>query len=156
MRIHHFSFPAHDPERVAGVLAELLGARVVRMPHPEGALFVYGGDADGTVIEVWPTALRIDADGVVHGGLPLPPAWPHHAFITSDACDPDQVLAAFAREGWRAQHVHNGPPDSGFDLVRGWIENAMQIEIGGSDMRKQYERAAAGLAALPTLAAPHR
>ena len=54
MQIHHVTVPAHDPERVAHVLAELLGARVVPIPHPTGTLLVYAGDADGTAIEVWP------------------------------------------------------------------------------------------------------
>jgi hypothetical protein len=46
----------------------------------------------------------------------------------------------FARESWRAEKVHNGPPGDGFHLVRGWIENHAQIEIGDSEMRTQYER----------------
>jgi predicted SprT family Zn-dependent metalloprotease len=36
--------------------------------------------------------------------------------------------------------VHNGPPHAGFGLVRGWIENYTAIEIGGREMREQYER----------------
>ena len=54
MRIHHVTVPARDPDRVANVLAEILGARVVPIPHPTGTLLVYAGDADGTAIAVWP------------------------------------------------------------------------------------------------------
>ncbi len=54
--------------------------------------------------------------------------------------DTDAILAVFAREGWAAQKIHNGPPQSGFGLVRGWIENQTSIELGGSDIRAQYER----------------
>ena len=50
------------------------------------------------------------------------------------------MLAIFAREGWRAEKAQNGPPHAGFSLVRGWIENHTAIEIGGSDMRQEYER----------------
>ena len=42
--------------------------------------------------------------------------------------------------GWRADRVQNGPPQAGFSLVRGWIENQTCIEIGGRDMREEYER----------------
>jgi hypothetical protein len=49
-------------------------------------------------------------------------------------------LAVFAREGWTAEKVHNGPPHRGFSLVRGWIENQTPIEIGDSEMRAQYEQ----------------
>ena len=142
MRIHHFSIPARNPARVAAVLAELLGARVVPLPHPLGTLLVYAGDSDGSAIEIWPAAMRADvgARQLTARELPLPEAWPHHAYVTSDACDTDAILAAFAREGWTAEKVQNGPPDAGFSLVRGWIENHTSIELGGSDMRTQYER----------------
>lgn len=140
MRIHHFTVPAREPARVAAVLAELLGARVVPLPHPEGTLLVT--DADGTAIEVWPAATRVDGSEralALRPELPLPDAWPHHAYVTSDACDSDQILAVFAREGWWAEKVRNGSPQAGFSLVRGRIENHTQIELGGSDMRREYE-----------------
>jgi hypothetical protein len=73
--------------------------------------------------------------------LPLPERWPHHAYVSSDACDADEVLAAFARQGWRAEKVRNGPPGGpGFSLVRCWIENHTPLEIAGSDMRAEYEQ----------------
>ena len=120
----------------------MLGARVIPMPHPQGSLLVYAGDADGSAIEVWPAAMRGSADEreLQLRDLPLPEAWPHHAYVTSDVSDPDRVLAVFAREGWQAERVHNGPPHSGFCLVRGRIENQTQIEVGGPEMRAQYER----------------
>jgi hypothetical protein len=124
------------------VLAEILGARVMPLPHPEGTLLVYADDSDGSAIEVWPAKLRagLGDDDLALRELPLPEAWPHHAYVTSDSCDADAILAAFAREGWHAEKAHNGPPQSGFSLVRGLIENHAQIEIGGREMRAQYER----------------
>ena len=142
MRIHHFTVPAQDPTRVARVLAEILGARVVPLPHPVGTLLVYADDSDGTAIEVWPAAARAGLGDreLSLTELPLPDAWPHHAYITSEACDADGILAVFARERWHAEAVHNGPPRGEFGLVRGWLENQVVIEIGGSEMRAQYER----------------
>lgn len=141
MRIHHFTVPAREPARVAAVLAEILGARVLPLPHPVGTLLVYADDADGSAIEVWPAQLRINpnATDLELRDLPLPEAWPHHAYVTSDACDTEAILAIFAREGWWAELSHNGPPNGGFSLVRGRIENHTAIELGGSDMREQYE-----------------
>ena len=142
MKIHHFSIPARDPRRVAAFLAELLGARVIPLPHPEGNLLIYAGDADGTAIEVWPAGTRggaADPDLDLRD-LPLPEAWPHHSYVSSDTCDAGQVLAAFAREGWKAERAHNGPPQAGFSLVRGWIENHTAIEIVDREMRGEYER----------------
>jgi hypothetical protein len=142
MRIHHFTVPARDPERVARVLAELLGARVIPLPHPAGTLLVYAGDSDGSAIEVWPAGMRagVGDHALELRDLPLPEAWPHHGYVTTEASDADRILTVFAREGWTAEKVHNGPPHAGFGLVRGWIENHTAIEIGGRDMREQYER----------------
>ena len=53
---------------------------------------------------------------------------------------PTRCWPIFAREGWKAEKAQNGPPHAGFSLVRGWIENQTAIEIGGSDMRQEYER----------------
>ena len=142
MRIHHFTIPARNPKHVAGVLAELLGARVIPLPHPEGNQLVYAGDADGTAIEVWPAGTRgvVGANETTLSDLPLPEGWPHHAYITSDTADVEKILATFVREGWKAERVYNGPPNAGFGLVRGWIENQVCIEMGGSEMRAEYER----------------
>ena len=88
--IHHFSIPARDPRRVAAFLAEVLGARVIPLPHPEGNLLVYAGDADGTAIEVWPAATRggaADADLELRD-LPLPEAWPHHRYVAAIPATP--------------------------------------------------------------------
>jgi catechol 2,3-dioxygenase-like lactoylglutathione lyase family enzyme len=142
MRIHHVTVPARDPERVAAVLAEIFGARVVPIPHPRGTLLVYGGDTDGTALEVWPAGLRGPVGGaeLVPSDLALPERWPHHAYVSGDAVDVDRVLAIFAREGWTAEKVRNGPPHAGFSLVRGWIENHTAIEIASPELRAEYER----------------
>ena len=143
MKIHHFTIPARDPQRVARVLAELLGARIIPNPNPPGSLIVYAGDEDGTAIEVWPAATRGDVGQHEIGPRPdlkLPEAWPHHAYVSSDACTAEQILAVFAREGWKADKVTNGPPHASFSLVRGWIENQTTIEIVDREMREQYER----------------
>lgn len=142
MRIHHVTIPAREPERVARVLAELLGAEVIPLPHPSGTLLVYAGDSDGSAIEVWPAQLRgeVGAHQLGLRDLPMPEAWPHHAYITTEASDAEHVLAVFAREGWQAEQVHNGPPGGGFSLVRGWVENYACIEIADREMRAQYER----------------
>ena len=78
--------------------------------------------------------------GLSQRDLPLPADWPHHGYVTTDASDTGRILAVFAREGWKAERAHNGPPHSGFSLVRGWIENQTCIEIGGRESREEYER----------------
>jgi len=142
MKIHHFSLPALDPAHVSAVLAEIFGGRILPLAHLHGTRLVHSGDPDGTAIEVWPAGLRGGAGDkeLSIRDLPLPEAWPHHAYVTSEHCDSDRIVAIFRREGWRVEKVHNGPPHAGFSLVRGWIENQTTIELGGSEMREQYER----------------
>jgi hypothetical protein len=94
------------------------------------------------VIDVWPAATRgrVGEHETSLSDLPLPQDWPHHGFVTTDVSDEARILAFFAREGWKAERTHQGPPHSGFSLVRGWIENQTCIEIGGRESREQYER----------------
>ena len=91
---------------------------------------------------MWPAALRAGKSGqeLELRDLPLPEAWPHHAYVSTDASDSDRSLAIFAREGWEAERVHNGPPGGGFSLVRRRIEDHTSMEIVGTEMREQYER----------------
>jgi hypothetical protein len=149
MRIHHVTLPAMNPPLVAGALAEIVGGRVIPLPHPAGNLLVYAGDDDGSAIEVWPATTRAGV-GQHHTetrDLPLPEAWPHHAYVTFDGTV-ERVFEVFRRHGWHVDRVHNGPPSGvGFALLRGWLENQTVIELGDRDMREQYEaffRAARG------------
>lgn len=152
MKIHHVTIPARNPSHVANVLAEILGAKVSRLPHPLDNHLVYAGDADGSAIEVWPVGTRggpLDTE-LCASDLPMPERWPHHAYITTTHIGAAQILEIFTREGWYAQRVHNGAPGFGFELVRGWIENQAPIELGGQEMAEQYanwvRRAAGGAA----------
>jgi hypothetical protein len=45
--------------------------------------------------------------------LPLPEAWPHHSYLSTDASNADRILAIFAREGWKGELSQNGPPGAG-------------------------------------------
>ena len=142
MRIHHFTIPATNTELVASALAELFGGKIIPVGHPTGSLIVYAGDADGSCIEVWPASTRADVGNhrTEQRDVPLPSGWPHHAYVTTEHASTEQILAMFERHGWKADKVKNGPPNGpGFELVRGWIENQTVIELGGADMRAQYE-----------------
>lgn len=139
MKIHHVTMPAFDPPKVAAVLAELSGGRAVPMPHPEDAWLVYAGDEDGTLLEIWPAATRAGVlEHATHlEDLPPPARWPHHAYV-SVPTDEATILRVFEREGWPAEKVHQGPPHSGFTLIRGWIEKQQVIELATAEMAAQY------------------
>ena len=73
--------------------------------------------------------------------MPLPEDWPHHAYVSTDASDADQILAIFAREGWQAEKVRNGPP--GMRLQPGARQDREPHRHRArliSEMRGEYER----------------
>ena len=52
--IHHVSIPAREPQHVAEVLAELMNGKCIPFRPLEGAFMAASGDANGTMIEVYP------------------------------------------------------------------------------------------------------
>ena len=141
MRIHHVTVPAHDPARVADVLAEMLRRARHPAPPPDGTLLVYAGDTDGTAIEVWPAGFaRRWGDPICSCATsrcprtgpttPSSPATPRHRARAGDLRP--RRLAGRARP--------QRPAQAGFSLVRGLIENHTPIEIGDREMRVEYER----------------
>lgn len=137
--IHHVSIPARDPERVARVLAELLGGYSGPFIGPfPGAFVAYAEDAHGTGIEVYPdTTLIVPGDGEATADAALaaaPHAGAFHALL-SVAVDRARVEAIGAREGWRTLHAWRGPPGVKlFELVELWVENRVLFEVTTSDM----------------------
>src|SRR6185312_1445873 len=101
--IHHVSIPAREPERVARVLAELLGGYAGPFIGPiPGAFVAYAEDAHGTGVEVYPertTVIPGEADTMGVVSLREPPAAvAFHALISVKA-DRAAIERIGAREG---------------------------------------------------------
>ena len=142
--IHHVSIPAHDPQRVAGVLAELLGGKCFPFGPLEGAFMAASGDANGTMIEVYPERATLDIpandDQVVFGDNPQPPqTWPFH-FLLSVPLEVEQVERIGAREGWRAKTFGRGKQGEKpfFHVIEFWVENRVMIEVATPPMAQEY------------------
>ena len=143
--IHHVSIPARDPQRVAEVLAELMGGRSAPFGPLEGAYMAMSGDAHGTMIEVYPERSTLDIpdndDQVVFGDNAAPPqTWPFHMLL-SVPLEREEVERIGAREGWRAKTFGRGmqgkPPF--FHVVEFWVENRLMIEVASPAMAREYE-----------------
>src|SRR5436853_7407189 len=85
--IHHVPIPAREPQRVAEVLAELMGGKCFPFDPLEDAFMAASGDAHGTMIEVYPERATLDIpdrdDQVVFGENHAPPqTWPFHVFLS--------------------------------------------------------------------------
>jgi hypothetical protein len=142
--IHHVSIPARDPQHVAGVLAELMNGRCVPFGPLEGAFMAATGDANGTLIEVYPESATLNIpdhdDQVVFAENPTPPrTWPFHVLL-SVPHDAEAVERIGAREGWRARTFGRGPQGQKpfFHVIEFWLENRLMIEVATPAMAKEY------------------
>ena len=137
--LFHISIAAHDPRRVANVIAELWGGEAhVFPPVIDGSWVAMAGDDRGTIIEVYPidTVLRegqgdSDAFGVRTGYSGHTAT---HAAIATNL-DQDQVMAIANREGWSAKYCKRGGK---FGVIELWIEGRQMMEVLTPEMQREY------------------
>ncbi|HKE14968.1 MAG TPA: hypothetical protein VKB80_08900 [Kofleriaceae bacterium] len=156
--LFHLSFTARDTDRVAAVVAELLGATVIASPSPPfptGSRFVCCFDERGTMVEILPAGTTYRPGP---GGMPLAtagePAAPasgvHGLFLTR--LPVERVAAIARREGWPCGVVDPGP----FKVIAVWLEGAQLLELTTPELLPDYIAfyGAAGRSSLePTLRA---
>jgi hypothetical protein len=139
--LFHLSFCAREPERVAGVLAEILGAQVVRAPSPpfnEGSLFVCCGDDRGTMISLEPWGVTYRPGPQQMTAMPRDGSSPeHNAFhgLFLAKTSRDRILEIAAAEGWPAAQVTNGP----FDVINVWLEGTQLVEFTTPELYPAYK-----------------
>lgn len=144
--IHHVSIPAHDPVRVAAVLAELMGGRDYPFPGPlPGARMAVSGDPYGTMIEVYPdtTVMAPGAgDAPVAYGTAEPPAVAGFHVLISVPHDRDGIERIGAAAGWRTRWFARAAPGKPpvFHVMELWVENRFLLEVVPAEMVAGYER----------------
>ena len=158
--IHHLSIAARNPQRVAGVLAELMGGKAVPFPPNPGSFFALQLDEHGSGVEVYPAGTELRPGGSDGGGFVKKPAaergyGPTH-FALSVASAADAVEAIAAREGWQCFRCNRGP----FHVIEVWLENESMVEILPPEFAAEYlaftrpDKVAAAMTEAP--AAPSR
>lgn len=136
----HLSFTARDIDRVASVLAELLGATVVDCPSPPfpaGSRYVCCFDEQGTMVEVLPAGTTYQPG---HGGAPRTIAGEpgaaasavHGLFSTSLTLD--RIRSIAEREGWPCSLVDTGR----FKVMAVWLEGTQLIELSTPELLPDY------------------
>jgi hypothetical protein len=136
--IHHLSIAARDPQRVAGVLAELMGGTAVSFPPNPGSYFALQLDEHGSGVEVYPAGTELQPGGSDGGGFVKKPAadrgyGPTH-FALSVSTNADKVEAIARREGWQCFRCNRGP----FHVIEVWIENESMVEILPPEFAAEY------------------
>jgi hypothetical protein len=148
--LHHVSFNAHQPDVVAPVLSELLGAIMFRAPappFPANSWLVCFGDNHGSLIEVMPWGAT--RDPMAAGGTAQDCDMRQYSGTHLLAATPrsvQDILAIGAHAGWRAE-----PGSAGlFQFTKVWIENAFLIELMTPEQASAYAATfnACGLATL--------
>jgi hypothetical protein len=135
--IFHASIPAKQPERVAGVIAELWDGFAAPFAAFPGSWMAVAGDERGSVLEVYPAdrVLRPgDADFIPGDAPPAGYSAFHLAIATK--LPAEDVIAIGAREGWRAVRCTRG--NHFFDVIELWIDNVTLIECLTPEMQAQY------------------
>jgi hypothetical protein len=135
--IHHLSIAAHDPQRVAGVLAELMGGIAVPFPPNPGSFFALQRDEHGSGVEIHPagTELRPGGDnGAGFARKPEAPGFGPTHFALSVGTSADAVEAIARREGWHCHRCDRGP----FHVIEVWLENESMVEVLPPEYAAEY------------------
>lgn len=142
--IHHVSIPAREPQHVAEVLAELMYGLCIPFAPLEGAFMATNGDANGTMIEVYPERATLEIpdsdDQVTFVENPAPPqTWPFHMLLSVPRTA-EEVERIGAREGWRAKTFGRGMPGHKpfFHVIEFWLENRLMVEVATPTMAQEY------------------
>jgi hypothetical protein len=134
--IHHISLPAHDPLRVAKVLAELTGGRYFAFPITPGAYMTIIGDAHGTAIEVLPRETAWVPGATEAETAPVAPGDRFSGFhvALSVPVSRETIQEVGLREGWLVRACDRGP----FQLLEPWVENDVLIELLTAETAPTY------------------
>lgn len=136
--IHHISIDAHNPLRVASVLAEIWNGKVYQFFYP-GSYNVMPFDSYGTAVVVFPqgTVWTPGADAKSAQLLPSTSTGlvAIHAAISVPATQ-QQIEQIGQREEWRVLTRNQG--DGAFRLVEFWVENRILFEFLPPGFETQY------------------
>jgi hypothetical protein len=139
--LHHLSIGVRDPERVARVLAELIGGAFRPFPPNRGSFFVFQKDEHGTMIEVHPVGTVLVPEGSGFGKADVAdPAYSVTHFAMSVGRPVEEISAIAARENWLCRRNVRAE----FPVMEFWIENAQMCEFLPPEFAAEYLRIARG------------
>jgi hypothetical protein len=136
----HMSMDALDPERVATVLAEILGGTVVPPPSPPfdpRYRWVCCWDDRGTLLEIGPATIGLrpgpSAEIVFNDQLSSDYSTVHA--LMASAIPLERVAELAAGEGWQHGMVRNA---NAFSVLNVWLENRRLIEFATAELIEDY------------------
>ena len=153
--INHISISAHNPERVAGVLAELWNGYVFPFPPSPNSFIVLADDGRGTAVEITPINIELlpgeelpVEDQSFNSQTPTEeceakfterPTFSEYTATHLNINTPlsaEEVKAIAGRMGWRVLTCNRG--EGLFQLLEVWAENRLLIEVMTPEMTERY------------------
>lgn len=136
--IHHISIDAHNPLRVASVLAEIWNGKVYQFFYP-GSYTMMPFDRYGTAVVVFPKGTVWAPGANTQPAHLIPDASTNLAAIHAAISVPmtqQQIEQIGQREGWRVLARDQG--EATFRLVEFWVENRILFEFLPPGFEDQY------------------
>ena len=135
--IHHLSIAAREPQRVAQVLAEMMGGKAVPFPPNPKSFFALQLDEHGSGVEVYPAGTALRPKGAVGAGFTKQEKSGRYGathFALSVKTGRAAVEKIARREGWDCFDCDRGP----FHVVEVWVENETLVEILPPEYAAEY------------------
>jgi hypothetical protein len=136
--IHHISIDAHEPLRVASVLAEILQGKIYKFFTP-GSYIVLPFDRHGTHIVVFQTG-AVWSPGTDTEPAKVMQTTPTHLVASHVAMSvpaPQQQIEQIGqREGWRV--LTRTGADVPFSAIELWLENRILVELFPPEFADEY------------------
>lgn len=136
--IRHISIDAHNPLRVASVLAEIWNGKAYQFVHP-GSYTVMPCDSYGTAVVVFPFGTVMAPGADTQSAQLLQAASTDLVAVHAAISVPttvQQIEQIGQREGWRVLTREQG--DGAFRLVEFWLENRILFEFLPPGFETQY------------------
>lgn len=138
--IHHVSISVREPERVARVIAEVMGGMYWIFPPNKGSFFVAQRDEHGSMLEVHQLGTVLQPEREFDWIEPAEPAYvPTHIAI-SVLRSVEEINEIAGREGWLCRRNDRAQ----FPVLEFWIENRMMIEFLPPAFAAEYLKIATG------------
>ena len=152
--INHISIAAHEPEKVARVLAELWDGDVIPFPPCPNSFMALANDGRGTAVEVTPAnTVLVPGEGFPaeeNFDQTTPTEEFEAKFVAADSApryvathlnintnlSEAEVKAIGDREGWRVVTCNRG--GGLFQLIELWVEDRFMLEVMTPEQTGRY------------------
>jgi hypothetical protein len=136
--LHHLSIGVRDPERVARVLAEIMGGSYRPFPPNRGSFFAFQQDEHGTMVEIHRVGTLLEPEREFGMETPRDPGYVPTHFALSVQRSQEEIAVIAKREGWLCRRNDRAQ----FPVIEFWIENVVLCELLPPDFAREYLRIA--------------